>query len=205
MARVSNRPELSLPPASVARSALRAIRKLDITFISLAQPAFRIAAEAGHGTTLTHSGDNNDDQAEIIRALNDELRQNLRTGTAFMTAGVAALGAEAVARIVKTIAVYDDFCHANDPYEEHDFGSFEVDGQHDIFQDRLFRQGARLSLARSGRSLGHRARHHHHAGRRVLTAGNEQFRPRVNSPELRMCKQRAGHLKRLTSVCSADR
>jgi hypothetical protein len=41
-------------------------------------------------------------------------------------------GAEAVARIVKTIAVYDDFCHANDPYEEYDFGSFEVDG-HTIF------------------------------------------------------------------------
>jgi len=45
------------------------------------------------------------------------------------TAGVAALGPEAVARIVKTIAVYDDFCHANDPYGEHDFGSFEADGQ----------------------------------------------------------------------------
>ena len=71
-------------------------------------------------------------KTEAIRALNDELRQNLTTGTAFMTAGVAALGAEAVARIVKTIAVYDDFCHANDPYEEHDFGSFEVDG-HTIF------------------------------------------------------------------------
>jgi hypothetical protein len=31
-----------------------------------------------------------------------------------MTAGGAALGPEAVARIVKTIAVYDDFCHARD-------------------------------------------------------------------------------------------
>jgi Protein of unknown function (DUF3768) len=71
-------------------------------------------------------------KTEVIRALNDELRQNFATGTALMTAGVAALGAEAVARIVKTIAVYDDFCHANDPYEEHDFGSFEADG-HKIF------------------------------------------------------------------------
>jgi hypothetical protein len=44
------------------------------------------------------------------------------------TPGVAALGAEAVARIVKTIAVYDDFCHANDPHGEHDFGSFEAEG-----------------------------------------------------------------------------
>ena len=49
-----------------------------------------------------------------------------------MTAGIAALGPEAVARIVKTIAVYDDFCQADDPYGEHDFGLFEADG-HVIF------------------------------------------------------------------------
>ena len=67
-----------------------------------------------------------------IRTLNDELRRNLPNGHAVMTTGIAALGPEAVARIVKTIAVYDDFCHANDPYEEHDFGSFEADG-HLIF------------------------------------------------------------------------
>jgi Protein of unknown function (DUF3768) len=41
-------------------------------------------------------------------------------------------GQEAVDRIVKTIALFDDFCHANDPYEEHDFGSFEAEG-HTIF------------------------------------------------------------------------
>ena len=40
---------------------------------------------------------------EAIRALNDELRQNLTVGTALITAGVAALGAEAVVHIVKTI------------------------------------------------------------------------------------------------------
>jgi hypothetical protein len=67
-----------------------------------------------------------------IRGLNDELRRNLPGGHAVMTTGVAALGPEAVARIVKTIAVYDDFCNANDPYEEHDFGSFEAD-RHRIF------------------------------------------------------------------------
>ena len=77
-------------------------------------------------------------KTETIRALNDELRQNFTVGTALITAGVAALGAEAVARIVKTIAVYDDFCHANDPYEEHDFGSFEVDGQTIFFKIDYF-------------------------------------------------------------------
>ena len=73
-----------------------------------------------------------------IRALNDELRRNLPNGHAVMTAGIAALGPEAVARIVKTIAVYDDFCHANDPYEEHDFGSFEADGQLIFFKIDYF-------------------------------------------------------------------
>ena len=37
------------------------------------------------------------------------------------------MGQAAVARIVKTIAVFDDFCQANDPYEEHDFGAFEAE------------------------------------------------------------------------------
>jgi hypothetical protein len=71
-------------------------------------------------------------KTDQIRALNDELRQHLLGGIAVITPGVAALGQEAVERIVKTIAVYDDFCHANDPHEEHDFGAFDVDG-HRIF------------------------------------------------------------------------
>ena len=82
-----------------------------------------------------------------IRALNDELRQHLIGGLAVITPGVAALGPEAVERIVKTIAVFDDFCHENDPYEEHDFGSFDVDGHDDHFQDRLFRSLPHPSLA----------------------------------------------------------
>jgi len=73
-------------------------------------------------------------KTEQIRILNDRLRQGFSDGqgTAVMTNGIAALGAETVGRIVKTITVYDDFCHANDPHQEHDFGSFEADG-HNIF------------------------------------------------------------------------
>jgi hypothetical protein len=73
-----------------------------------------------------------DTKTARIRALNDQLRQNFAEGLAVMTPGVAALGAEAVARIVKTVAVFDDFCHANDPHQEHDFGEFDADG-HKIF------------------------------------------------------------------------
>ena len=67
-----------------------------------------------------------------IRALNDQLRQRLVGGMAVITPGIAALGQEAVARIIKTIEVYDNFCHANDPHEEHDFGAFDADG-HTVF------------------------------------------------------------------------
>jgi Protein of unknown function (DUF3768) len=69
-----------------------------------------------------------------IRALNDSLRQNFAEGIAVMTPGIAALGAEAVARIVKTIAVFDDFHHANDPHQEHDFGAFDADGRKVFFK-----------------------------------------------------------------------
>jgi hypothetical protein len=71
-------------------------------------------------------------QVDRIRSLNDELRRDLLTGLAVMTPGVMALGGAAVDRIVQTIAVFDDFHHANDPHQEHDFGSFAVDG-HTIF------------------------------------------------------------------------
>jgi hypothetical protein len=54
-----------------------------------------------------------------IRELNDDLRKHLIGGAAVMTAGIAALGSEVVERLVKTIAVFDDFSHKNDPYEEH--------------------------------------------------------------------------------------
>jgi hypothetical protein len=43
-----------------------------------------------------------------FRELNDKLRQDLTT----------SLGQQAVERLVKTIQVFDDFHHANDPHQE---------------------------------------------------------------------------------------
>ena len=77
---------------------------------------------------------------ERIRTLNDELRRNLPNCHAVITGGVAALGPDAVARIVRTIALFDDFCHANDPYQEHDFGSFDADGQTIFFKIDLYEE-----------------------------------------------------------------
>ena len=94
-----------------------------------------------------------DSKTARIRALNDELRQNFAGGAAVMTPGIAALGAEAVARIVKTIAVFDDFCHANDPHEEHDFGAFDADGQRVFFKIDYFDES--LTYHSPGRRVQH--------------------------------------------------
>jgi hypothetical protein len=83
-----------------------------------------------------------DAKTDQIRTLNDHLRHNLSRNSelAFVTPGVAALGGEAVKRIVKTVAVYDDFCRANDPHEEHDFGAFDADGQTIFFKIDLYEE-----------------------------------------------------------------
>jgi hypothetical protein len=73
-----------------------------------------------------------------IRTLNDQLRQKLEGGRAVMTPGIAAFGQEAVQRLVQTISVFDDFCTANDPHGEHDFGEFEFDGVSVMFKIDYF-------------------------------------------------------------------
>jgi hypothetical protein len=72
--------------------------------------------------------------AERIRMLNDDLRKHLLGGGAVITPGIAALGAAAVKRLVQTIAVFDDFCTANDPHGEHDFGALDFDGTPVLFK-----------------------------------------------------------------------
>jgi hypothetical protein len=73
-----------------------------------------------------------------IRMLNDQLRRKLLGGKAVMTPGVAALGPQAVHRLIQTISVFDDFCTANDPHGEHDFGAFDFDGVEVFFKIDYF-------------------------------------------------------------------
>jgi hypothetical protein len=53
--------------------------------------------------------------------------------------------------------VFDDFCRANDPYEEHDFGSFEADGHMIMFKiDYLDRELSMHSPDPADPSVTHR-------------------------------------------------
>ena len=73
-----------------------------------------------------------------IRTLNDRLRKHLLGGGAVMTPGIAALGQEAVQRLVQTVATFDDFCTENDPHGEHDFGAFDFEGTAIFFKIDYF-------------------------------------------------------------------
>ncbi|KRB93226.1 DUF3768 domain-containing protein [Sphingomonas sp. Root720] len=74
-----------------------------------------------------------------IARLNDWLREHITSPGAnrvVMTAGIAALigdvtlfrGFHKRAELMRAVRDFDAFDHGNDPYGEHDMGSFEFDG-----------------------------------------------------------------------------
>ena len=70
-------------------------------------------------------------RARTIAALNDAFRRSLlsRAGRIVYTSGVSANGPKFVAKALAAVAAFEAFTTANDPHEEHDFGSFEINGE----------------------------------------------------------------------------
>ena len=66
---------------------------------------------------------------ETIRTLNDALRTTFQGGRVLVTAGVHALPLEVNAAVLAAVQAFSAFTPENDPYGEHDFGSFELEGQ----------------------------------------------------------------------------
>jgi hypothetical protein len=62
-----------------------------------------------------------------IRALNDQARQTLTGCRVLITPGVRAL--DATVAILGVVQQYSAFTPDNDPYGEHDFGSFRFQGE----------------------------------------------------------------------------
>lgn len=61
--------------------------------------------------------------AEKIAALNDAARATLQDCRLVITQGVAAL--DDINAVIARVQAYNGFTANNDPYGEHDFGSFE--------------------------------------------------------------------------------
>jgi hypothetical protein len=64
-----------------------------------------------------------------IRVLNDNFRSTFIGGQVVMSAGVADLPLCVRAQVVLKVQNFADFNGDNDPYGEHDFGSFELAGE----------------------------------------------------------------------------
>jgi len=63
-----------------------------------------------------------------IRELNDSLRTTGLGGQTFATRGIRSLSGDAQTAIFSRVRTFNDFTEDNDPYGEHDFGTFEFDG-----------------------------------------------------------------------------
>jgi hypothetical protein len=81
-----------------------------------------------------------------IRALNDRFRKSFIGGRVMMTKAVSALPDDLRAWAIELTRTFDGFTSDNDPHQEHDFGSFKIDGQkfffkHDYY-DKSMRYGS---------------------------------------------------------------
>ena len=74
------------------------------------------------------------DRRARIRDLNDQLRQTFVGGAVVCTPGILALPEQARTRVLQAVRTFDRFTADNDPYGEHDFGSFELDGERVFFK-----------------------------------------------------------------------
>ena len=86
-------------------------------------------------------------KSERIAALNDELRNDptqRHLGFITMTQGVAALSWVKVLAKLASLET-KDFPAGDDPYGEHDFAAFEVDGERLYFKIDYFERGSDLT------------------------------------------------------------
>jgi hypothetical protein len=68
-------------------------------------------------------------ERHIIALLNDNFRTTFIGGRVHVTLGVSDLPIDVKARVLLKVQSFSEFDLANDPHDEHDFGSFEIEGQ----------------------------------------------------------------------------
>jgi Protein of unknown function (DUF3768) len=72
--------------------------------------------------------------AERVRALNDELRKTGAGGNTYLTRGLIEKGADFIAKATAAVRAFDAFSDDNDPWQEHDCATLDVDGETVMFK-----------------------------------------------------------------------
>ena len=73
-------------------------------------------------------------KSDRIRVLNDNFRSTFVGGQVVMTQGVDAVPIDSKARVILAVQSFSNFTEDNDPHREHDFGSFNVEGETYFFK-----------------------------------------------------------------------
>jgi len=99
------------------------------------EPQYTICPECGEDLEWHDCGAAPSERTLRIRELNDEFRSDphyhlARTAGQHLvvTRGVAVRGREFTLRALDAVRTFDNFAPDNDPYGEHDLGSFDIDG-----------------------------------------------------------------------------
>lgn len=69
-----------------------------------------------------------------IATLNDTFRKTFTGGQVLLTAGIDSMSMDDKANILSKVRNFNDFTEDNDPYGEHDFGSFDYKGNNIFFK-----------------------------------------------------------------------
>jgi len=73
---------------------------------------------------------------EMTQQLNDRLRKygDQSLGKLVCTRSITALSGQGMIDVINAVREYDDWPESKDPYGEHDYGSFEVNGESYIWK-----------------------------------------------------------------------
>ena len=74
------------------------------------------------------------DKTARICELNDQFRRTFAGGRVMMTASVTGLPSHVTQSAIAKVKSFDVFTTDNDPWGEHDFGSFELEGHTFLFK-----------------------------------------------------------------------
>ena len=64
-----------------------------------------------------------------IQTLNDNFWKSLLVGKVMLTRGIYSKGQAVINEILNSVKTFNNFNSKNDPYNEHDYGSFIYDGE----------------------------------------------------------------------------
>ena len=74
------------------------------------------------------------DKTAKIRQLNDAFRTSFKGGKVMLTLGIRSKSDIEQTEILERVLNFNDFNKSNDPYQEHDFGTFKHKGEKIIWK-----------------------------------------------------------------------